>query len=150
MRRYAVGAQQYFGTPARLKSLVSGLGLPDGHYPKPYLDYYDSLNLLILLVFHENGSFEFLDSRFADSLKHVGGTSGRSRFSADLFHTYADLKFLELVNCPALSQAYAKLGCGFSSCEELLACNEHIPGVIQYARNINSIADTLIKVQDKR
>ena len=143
MRRYKVGAQLYLSTPAHLKSLVSGLGLPDGHYLKPHLNFHDTLNLLMLLVFHEKGRCEFTDPELQHSVRHIGGTSGSSGTSADLLRTYADLKFLELTNCEELNQAYTELRCNCSSSAEWLARIGDRPGAIENAQDIDSIVDNL-------
>lgn len=143
MRVYKVGAQKYLSTPAHLKSLVSGLGLPDGHYLKRSQNYHDTLNLLMLLVFHEKGRFEFVDPELQHSVRHVGTPSGRSWISADLLHTYADLKFLELINCEELNKAYSELRCNCSSSGEWLARIGDRPGAIENAQEIDSIVDNL-------
>jgi len=107
MQRYRVGARLYRRAPRRLQHRLDAIGLPRGSYLKGHHNFFDTLNLLLALAYSEGLGLGFLASPDTRDVFHIGGTSGGSPRTADVFQLYARQRFLELSDEPELRKRYA-------------------------------------------
>jgi hypothetical protein len=128
MRTAGIGAHRYHRVPAYLVELVESLGLHSGQYLKPYLNYFDAMNLIMLMAKHEGMIPEFPAPGLEKCVFHVGSTSGRAQYDSNLLATYTDLKFLELVGSTDLRNAYAQLSGKIKSASDLRPQLDSAPG----------------------
>ncbi len=104
--RYRVGAQVYTRIPRRLQNRLAAIGLGYGNFLKPYLRYFDTLNLIWALALSEGLKLGCLDAN-PDHLLHLGGTS---REGADAFARELGRRLLELE--PDVRDRYVQLVAG--------------------------------------
>ena len=143
MRTYGIGAHRYNQVPANLVELVESLGLQSGQYLKPYLNYFDAMNLIMLMAKHEGMIPEFPEPGLEKCVFHVGGTSGRAQYDSNLLATYTDLKFLELVGSTDLRNAYAQLSGKIKSASDLRPQLDSVPGKRAAMERIDAIIGSL-------
>jgi hypothetical protein len=102
-RKYRLSANAYHKIPRRLQPFLADMRLGSDNCLKEYLDYFDAMNMLFALAFHDGHGFQFLDLR-TDDVYHVGATSGGS--ANNRFSNYAGLRFLELADNSELTARY--------------------------------------------
>lgn len=61
----------------------------------------------------------YIEGHDESDVIHIGGTSGGSYLTKDLFQIYARIRFLEHANSPILRRKYAKLYSRFTSSEQV-------------------------------
>jgi hypothetical protein len=102
MERHGVTARVYRRAPRRLRDQLAALGLPTGRYLKDYVDFYDTLQLLIAIAYCEGLRPGFVPLADPNDAVHVGGTSsGTQAVNMNLAGLYVRALFLELA-CNAL------------------------------------------------
>lgn len=88
--------------PRHLRPTLRSLGYGKKKHLKDYLDYYDTLNLVMAMGIHDGYKFRFLDSSGAF---HVGATSRRTGYDAT---NYASYRLLSLRCNDELRDRYRK------------------------------------------
>ena len=93
MFKYNIGAQKYRRIPARLKKKLATLHIGYHNFLKGYLNYFDTLNLIMAMAFYERLAAKILEVDYAKDVYHLGTTS---HGPDNLYRTYRSLKFLEM------------------------------------------------------
>jgi len=143
MTKYNVGAQQYRQAPQKLQNILNSLGLPKGSFLKPYLQYFDSLNLIMVLIRHEGGTPEICPDYLERNVHHIGGTSGRSLHDSNILSRYTDIRFMMMENSDQLLKMYSFMIGETSNIERLCKRLEEIPVVQSNKQRIDTILNKI-------
>ena len=117
MHKYRIDARQYKRILPHLEEDLSKMNLGHHNYLKEYLNYFDTLNLIMAMAHHEGIAAGILESRVED-IYHIGGTS----YGSDsIYATYLNLKLLELPINSGLKEKHSNLYANFKSSIDVLA-----------------------------
>jgi len=94
--------------PARLRPLLAPLGLGRGVYLKPYLRYFDTMNLVMATALAEGCKWRILQPHQKTCI-HIGGSSGQQLLAENPLATYIGLRLLQRCGDPELRRKYAGL-----------------------------------------
>ena len=116
MRKYKIGAQKYRIIPSHLKKKLATLNLGYHNFLKGYLNYFDTLNLIMAMAFYNKFSAKIIELNHKD-IYHLGATS---HGPDNLYRSYRTLKFLELSQNHLLREKYSSLFANFGSTNDLV------------------------------
>ena len=74
MNRYGLSALRSNKIPARIEVQITSLGIGYDNLPKGWVDFYDTLHLVIAMAHHEGYGFQKIDLANQDAV-HIGQTS---------------------------------------------------------------------------
>jgi len=118
MRKFRIDARIYRRAPSRLREPLSQLGLAHGHFPKVYLDYFDTLQLLFAAAQATGMRWRAINGTEKRGSVHVGSTSFSARGTKDAKQLYIHLKFLEISSAD-IRRHYAPLVAPFRAAAEV-------------------------------
>ena len=107
MERYDIGAQEYRRIPSELVEKLASLNLGKHNYLKPYLTYFDTLNLIMAMAFYDGLSAR-IRTVTSEKMLHIGGTSRRNYLNKAQL-AYADIRFVEQFGGHLLREKYGAL-----------------------------------------
>jgi len=117
MLKYNIGAQKYRKIPSQLVNGLSAINLGYHNFLKEYLNYFDTLNLIMAMAFSENFTSKILDLKYSEDVCHLGKTS----YGPDnLYRTYSKLKFLELPQNHLLQEKYSSRFSNFGTSKDMV------------------------------
>jgi len=119
MTRFDVDARLYREAPRQTRRVLEGIGLGQRTYLKDYHSFFDTLHVLLALAYANGEHVGYIEGHDESDVIHIGGTSGGSYLTKDLFQIYARIRFLEHASCPMLRSKYAKLYSRFTSSEQV-------------------------------
>ena len=117
MLNYKIGAQKYRIIPSRLKDKLATLNLGYHNFLKEYLNYFDTLNLIMAMAFYEKLSAKIFELSHFKDIYHLGGTS---HGPDNLYRTYITLKFLEMSQNQLLREKYSSHFSSFDSSRDMV------------------------------
>ena len=144
MRRHRVSARIYRREPARLRRSLAVLGLGGGTYLKDYLDFFDTLQLLLALAWSEGAEVAW-EEIAPGALSHLGGTSIGSLGTKDLGHLYMSLRFLEAADDAELREHYLPRHAPFTASLEIRARLPQTPEVADMLRGLDDMLSRLAR-----
>lgn len=118
MRQFRVDARIYRRAPSSLREPLSRLGLSQGQFPKEYLDYFDTLQLLFAATQATGRRWRVIRGTDKRGSVHVGGTSFSARGTKDASQLYIHLRFLE-ISPEHVRRHYSPLVAPFRAAAEL-------------------------------
>lgn len=139
MDRFQIDARIVRRAPEALEKRLYEIGLFEGRFPKDYLDYFDTLQLLFAAAETEGYSWRPVERVSSQDAVHVGGTSFSAYGAKDMAQLYIHLSFLE-ISCAQIQRHYAPLVAPYQSAAELL---EQLSDAKQ--RSIVKAVDALIE-----
>lgn len=116
MHRFQVDARIYYSVSEQVNNALQKVGLTQGTYIKEYMNYFDTLHVILGLSFAQDLEVDYMDS---NEVFHIGGTSMGSQYSKDLLHMYMSMRFLELLKDDQLDKRYRKYLKPFSHSEQI-------------------------------
>lgn len=117
MHKYRIDARQYKRILPHLEEDLSKMNLGRHNYLKEYLNYFDTMNLIMAMAHHEGMAAGTLKSS-VEEIYHIGGTS----YGSDsIYATYLNLKLLELPVNGGLKEKHSNLCANFKSSSDVLA-----------------------------
>lgn len=143
MRRYGVDAGSYRTLPRSTRTALQSIGIRDGVYLKDYHDYYDTLHVLIALALAENWRLRFVQAITESSMAHVGSTSSGLAHTKELFHSYVQLKFLELLDDSEISRRYRSRTHPFRHAQDVEAHCPRTPAMFARLRSTDALIERL-------
>jgi hypothetical protein len=117
MLKYKIGAQKYRIIPSRLKNKLAALNLGYHNFLKEYLNYFDTLNLIMAMAFFEKFSAKMFELSDFEDVYHLGGTS---HGPDNLYRTYRTLKFLEISSNDLLREKFYHHFSSFNSSKDMV------------------------------
>ena len=117
MLKYKIGAQKYRIIPSHLKNKLAILNLGYHNFLKGYLNYFDTLNLIMAMAFYEKLSAKIFELDHFIDVYHLGGTS---HGPDNLYRTYRTLKFLEMASNYLLREEYFNHFSSFNSSKDMV------------------------------
>jgi hypothetical protein len=117
MLKYNIGAQKYRIIPSHLKKMLASLKLGYHNFLKGYLNYFDTLNLIMAMAFYDRLSAKILEFTHFKDVYHLGGTS---HGPDNLYRTYRNLKFLEMPQNHLLREKYSGQFSSFDSSKNMV------------------------------
>ena len=117
MVNYKIGAQKYRIIPSYLKDKLATLNLGYHNFLKEYLNYFDTLNLIMAMAFYEKLSAKIFELSHFKDIYHLGGTSHGTDNS---YRTYITLKFLEMSQNQLLREKYTSHISSFDSSRDMV------------------------------
>lgn len=142
MMEYHVDARVYKKVSPDIKSKLAEIGLSNGRFIKDYINYFDTLHVMLALSYLEGWEVDYLDT---DAVFHLGGTSMGSQYAKDLSHMYISMCFLEYVNNPLLKEKYLPYLAPFTSSEQIRQKLVPTPDVIHMKNTLHSILSLVQK-----
>jgi len=116
MHRYGLSALRSYKIPSRITPQIHSLGLGYDNLPKSWVDFYDTLHLVIAMAHHEGYRFQKIDLANQDAV-HIGQTTyGLKR----LAYLWLYARLLELPCNREIRSRYWKKLIPFNDKEELL------------------------------
>jgi hypothetical protein len=94
--------------PPRLQPLLSDLGFVPGTYLKPYLDYFDTMNLIMATALAKGLTWRILEQYQATSI-HIGGSGGQQLLGEHRLATYIGRQLLHRYGEATLRERYSHL-----------------------------------------
>jgi len=140
MQEYGVDARIYKKLTPVVQSRLAAIGLTNGQFIKDYINFFDTLHVLLALSYIEGFQVDYIDT---DRVYHLGGTSMGSQYTKDLSHMYISMRFLEFVNHPLLQEKYLPYLAPFTSSEQIRQKLQPSPDVIQMQNTLNKILSLL-------
>jgi hypothetical protein len=132
MERHKVTARMYRRAPRRFRRQLAEIGIRPGHYLKDYLDFYDTLQLLVAIAYSEGLRPGFIPLADPTDAVHVGGTSsGTQAVNMDLASLYVRAQFLELACNAMLPDRYRNTPGRFHSAAEIRPLLRRNPDVLR-------------------
>lgn len=116
MQKYEVDARIYYQVDALTSQTLEKVGLGGGAYIKEYINYFDTLHVILGLSYAQKLEVDYVNTR---DVFHLGGTSMGSQYSKDLLHKYMSMRFLEYLNDHELKQHYLPFLAPFSNAEQI-------------------------------
>jgi hypothetical protein len=150
MTQYNVDARIYKKVTPDIEEKISKIGLSNRRFIKDYMNFFDTLHIMLALSYVDGGEVDYLDTYFninSDDVYHLGGTSMGSQYSKDLSHMYISMSFLEYVNHPLLTKKYLPYLTPFSSSEQIREKLPSTPDVEHMKNTLHKIL-SLIKEQN--
>ena len=95
------------------------IGLFEGRFPKDYLDYFDTVQLLFAAAETEGYSWKPVERASSQDAVHLGGTSFSAYGAKDVAQLYIHLRFLE-ISCAEIQRHYAPLVAPYQSAAVLV------------------------------
>ena len=118
MNRFGIDARIYRRSPKNLRKNLDDLGLFEGQFPKDYLDYFDTLQLLFSAAESLGLSWRPITTIEPSGAIHIGGTSFSAYGTKDVSQLYIHLSFLE-ISSRDIRQHYASLVTPFHSASQI-------------------------------
>jgi hypothetical protein len=116
MQRFDVDARIYYDAGQSVNQALATVGLTNGVFIKEYMNYFDTLHILLGLSYAQGLEVDYVDTK---QVFHLGGTSMGSQYSKGLLHMYMSMRFLEHLNDATLSRHYMPFLKPFSSSKQI-------------------------------
>ncbi len=136
MVQYDVDARVYKKVSLDVESKLAEIGLLNGRFIKDYINYYDTLHVMLGLSYAESLEVDYLDT---DAVYHLGGTSMGSQYAKDLSHMYISMCFLESLNHPLVMEKYLPYLAPFTSSEQIRQKLAPTPDVVHMKNTLHTI-----------
>ncbi len=140
MLKYNIGAQKYRIIPFRLKKKLATLNLGYHNFLKEYLNYFDTLNLIMAMAFYNKFIAKIIESNHFTDAYHLGATS---HGPDNLYRTYRTLKFLELPQNHFLREKYSRRFANFGSAEDMIKLFPINKGTINFIHQTDQLIEKL-------
>ncbi len=131
-----IDARVYKKVPPDIESKLAVIGLSNGRFIKDYINFFDTLHVMLALSYVEGWEVDYLDT---DAVYHLGGTSMGSQYAKDLSHMYISMCFLESLNHPLLKEKYLPYLAPFTSSEQINQKLVSTPDVVHMKNTLHSI-----------
>ena len=139
MNRYGLSALCSYKIPARIEAQIHSLGLGYDNLPKGWVDFYDTLHLVIAMAHHEGCNFKKIELRETEAI-HIGQTTyGQQRLSYLWLHA----RLLELPCNRDIKDRYWRKLIPFADKKTLLDYFAKQRGDLRDLANLNAVVNAL-------
>ena len=140
MMQYHVDARIYKKLKPDVESKLAKIGLSNGRFIKDYINFFDTLHVMLALSYIEGGEVDYINT---NAVYHVGGTSMGSQYAKDLSHMYISMCFLEHLDHPLLKEKYLPYLTPFTSSEQIREKLSPTHDVLQMKNTLHTILSLL-------
>lgn len=116
MQHFNIDARIYYDVDKAVRQALATVGLSEGVFIKEYMNYFDTLHVLLGLSYAQGLDIDYVDTT---EVFHLGGTSMGSQYSKDLLHMYMSMRFLEHLDDVSISSRYLPFLKPFSDSEQI-------------------------------